>query len=128
MFTYVHQIEILLKSTKINSLEPINPKTAPTEPSKLTVDPTKLTNQANGLSNTSPKSDPRTLTNPTSHQIVPIYPKRCSISPNNPTSPNNPIINPTTINRANNIPLGVIVNEAIILIVKSSSDLSTVAI
>ena len=64
---YAHQIEILLKSTKINSLEPINPKTAPTEPSKLTVDPTKLTNQANGLSNTSPKSDPRTLTNPTSH-------------------------------------------------------------
>ena len=44
-------MEILLKKTKINSPEHINPATDPAKLSKITTIPTKLTNQANDLTN-----------------------------------------------------------------------------
>ena len=125
---YVNKMEILLRNIKINSLEHINPATDPREPSKQTTHPKKFTNQATGPSNTNPTYDPRTLSNPTSHQIASINQTSDPTSPTNPISSNNPIINPTTINGSTTIPSGDIGNEAIILTIKSGSDLSTIAI
>ena len=55
---YAHQMEILLKNSKINTLEPINPITDSKEPSIPTTDPTKPTNQVPDPLNINPKSDP----------------------------------------------------------------------
>ena len=66
-------MEILLKNSKINTLEPINPITDSKEPSIPTTDPTKPTNQVPDPLNINPKSDPWSFTHSISDQPSNTY-------------------------------------------------------